>query len=210
MRIGIIGVGNVGGTLGRSWAKLGHDVLFGVLDPTAPKVQSLLKETGNKARAGSVAEAAAHGEVVVFATPWAATQDAVRRAGDLTGKIIFDCTNPLKEDLSGLAVGHTNSGAEQVAAWASSNRVVKIFNTTGFENMAQPSYGGSAITMFFAGDDVEAKRVAAQLAQAMGFDPVDAGPLANARFLEPLAFLWIYLATKQGHGTDIAYKLLHK
>ena len=185
-------------------------MLFGVPDPAAAKVQARLKETGGKAKAGSVREAAAHGEVVVVATPWAATQDAVRNAGDLTGKIIFDCTNPLKQDLSGLAVGHTTSGAEQVAQWASSSRVVKIFNTTGFENMAQPSYGGTAITMFFAGDDAEAKQVAAKLAQGLGFDPVDAGPLVNARCLEPLASLWIYLAIQQGHGTSIAYKLLRK
>ena len=209
MRIGIIGAGNVGGTLGRAWAT-GHDIMFGVPDPTAPKMLELLKTTGSKAKAGTVAEAAAHGEVVVFATPWAATQDAVRKAGDMTGKVILDCTNPLKEDLSGLVVGQTTSGAEQVAGWASSKRVVKIFNTTGFENMAQPSYDGTAITMFFAGDDPGAKAVAAQLAQEMGFDPVDAGPLANARFLEPLAYLWIYLAIKQGHGTGIAYKLIHR
>ena len=210
MRIGVIGAGNVGGTLGRSWVQKGHDVVFGVPNPTARKMRELVKATGGKARAGSVAEAAAHGEVVAFATPWAATEDAVRQAGDLAGKVILDCTNPLKEDLSGLAVGHTTSGAEQVAAWASSQRVVKVFNTTGFENMAQPSYGGTAITMFFAGDDAQAKRVAAQLAQEMGFDPVDAGPLANARLLEPLALLWIYLAVKQGHGTGIAYKLVHR
>src|SRR5262249_17996166 len=115
-----------------------------------------------------------------------------------------------KDDLSGLAVGLTTSGAEQVAAWASSKRDVKVFNTTGFENMAKPSYGGTPITMFFAGDDAGANRVAAQLAQEIGFDPVDAGPLANARLLEPLALLWIYLAIKKGHGSAIAYKLLHR
>jgi predicted dinucleotide-binding enzyme len=210
MRIAILGAGNVGGTLGRAWIQKGHDVRFGVPNPGGPRMLELLKTTGGKARAGSVAEAAAHGEVVVFATPWAATQDAVRQAGDLSGKVILDCTNPLKDDLSGLAVGHTTSGAEQVAAWASSKRVVKIFNTTGFENMAQPSYGGAPITMFFAGDDASAKRIAAQLAQEMGFDPVDAGPLANARLLEPMALLWIYLAVKQGHGTGIAYKLVRR
>jgi predicted dinucleotide-binding enzyme len=87
---------------------------------------------------------------------------------------------------------------------------VKVFNTTGFENMAQPSYGGTAITMFFAGDDAQAKRVAVQLARELGFDPVDAGPLCNARLLEPLALLLIYLAVKQSHGTGIAYKLVHR
>jgi predicted dinucleotide-binding enzyme len=210
MRIGIIGAGNVGGTLGRAWVKNGHDVVFGVPNPAAPRVRELLQSTGGKARAGSVAEAAAHGAVVVLATPWPATEGAVRQAGDLGGKVILDCTNPLKEDLSGLAVGHTTSGAEQVAAWASSKRVVKVFNTTGYENMARPSYGGTPITMFFAGDDAEAKKVAAQLAREIGFDPVDAGPLANARLLEPLAFLWIYLAIKQGHGTGFAFKLVQR
>ncbi len=139
MRIGIIGAGNVGGTLGRAWVKNGHDVMFGVPDPTSPKMVALVKATGGKAQSGSVAEATAYGEVVAFATPWAATQDAVRMAGNLAEKVILDCTNPLKDDLSGLAVGHTTSGAEQVAVWASSKRVVKIFNTTGNENMAQPS-----------------------------------------------------------------------
>jgi predicted dinucleotide-binding enzyme len=210
MRIGILGAGNVGGTLGRAWVRNGHDVVFGVRNPTAPRVQAVPQATGGKARVGGVAEAAAHGEVVVLATPWGATQDAVRQAGDLGGKVILDCTNPLQEDLSGLAVGHTTSGAEQVAGWASSRRVVKVFNTTGFENMAQPSYGGTPLTMFFAGDDSEAKRVAAQLAQEIGFDPVDAGPLANARLLEPLALLWIHLALQQGHGSGIAFKLLRR
>jgi 8-hydroxy-5-deazaflavin:NADPH oxidoreductase len=168
MRIGIIGAGNVGGTLGRSWVGNGHDVMFGVPDPTTLKIAGLIKETSGKAKAASVAEAAAHGDVVALATPWKATHDAVLNSGDLTGKVILDCTNPLKEDLSGLAVGHTTSGAEQVAAWASSKRVVKVFNTTGFENMAEPSYGGTPMTMFFAGDDTEAKAVAAQLAQEMG------------------------------------------
>jgi predicted dinucleotide-binding enzyme len=97
-----------------------------------------------------------------------------------------------------------------VAGWASSKRVVKIFNTTGFENMERPSYGGTAITMFFAADDADAKAVAAQLAREIGFEPVDAGPLVNARYLEPMAFLWIYLAIKQGNGTGIAYKLLRR
>ena len=210
MRIGIIGAGNVGGTLGRAWAQNGQDIVFGVQNPTAPKVLALLADMGGRAKAGSVSEAAAHGDVVVFATPWAATEDAVEKAGDLAGKVVLDCTNPLKEDLSGLALGHSTSGGEQVAAWASGGRVVKIFNTTGFENMGNPSYNGTAITMFFAGDDAGAKAVAAQLAGEIGFDPVDAGPLANARLLEPLGLLWIHLAIRLGHGTGIAYRLVHR
>jgi hypothetical protein len=210
MRIGIIGAGNVGGTLGRGWARKGHEVMFGVRQPKAPKTRTLLEQIGGSVKAGTVAEAAAFASAVALATPWHATRDALRSAGDLTGKVLLDCTNPLKADFSGLEVGHTTSGAEQVAAWAKGAGVVKIFNSTGFENMANPQYGGEAATMFFAGDHAGAKRIAAQLARDLGFDPVDAGTLANARLLEPLAMLWIYLAVAQKQGSGIAFKLLRR
>lgn len=210
MRIGIIGSGMVGGTLGRCWAQRGHEVLFGVRDVANPKVGALLAEAGPHAKAGTVAEATVHGDVIILATPWRATQDALQSAGDLTGKILLDCTNPLKADLSGLEVGHTTSGSEQVAAWAPGARVVKIFNTTGFNSMADPKYGAEAATMFYAGDDAEANAIAAKLAGELGFDPVDAGPLVNARLLEPLAMLWIYLAFVQKQGREIAFKLLRR
>jgi 8-hydroxy-5-deazaflavin:NADPH oxidoreductase len=112
MNIGIIGSGNVGGALGKGWAKKGHSVVFGVRDTADGKVNSLLKDAGPNARAASVQEAAAFGDVVAFATPWPASQDAIRSAGDLKGKIVFDCTNPLKPDLSGLEIGQTTSAAE--------------------------------------------------------------------------------------------------
>jgi predicted dinucleotide-binding enzyme len=212
MRIAVIGSGNVGGTLGLSWARHGHEVMFGVRDPLSPRVTELLAATGPGpgASAERVARAAAFGDVVALATPWNATADAVREAGNLAGKIVLDCTNPLKEDLSGLVVGPTTSGAEQVASWAPGSRVVKVFNTTGFENMANPTFGAQAATMFLAGDDGDAKAVAAQLAREMGFGPVDAGPLSRARLLEPLALLWIDLAVKQGFGTGIAFQLLRR
>jgi predicted dinucleotide-binding enzyme len=211
MRIGIIGAGNVGGTLGRAWAQKSHEIMFGVRQPKAAKVGALLEQVGPSAKAGSVAEAAAFGSVVMLATPWPAARDALRAAGNLADKVLLDCTNPLKADFSGLEIGHTTSGAEQVALWAKGARVVKIFNSTGFENMANPKYGkGTAVTMFFAGDDAPAKGVAAQLAREIGFEPVDAGPLASARLLEPLAMLWVTLAYGQKQGTGIAFKLLRR
>src|SRR5437899_2793736 len=119
MRIAVLGAGNVGGTLGRIWATRGHEMMFGVRDPRSPRVAALLAPTGlgSGVVAGSVAEAATFGEVVALATPWNATEDVVRAAGDLAGKVVLDCTNPLLEDLSGLAVDRTTSGAELVAAW---------------------------------------------------------------------------------------------
>jgi len=209
MKIGIIGSGNVGGALGKGWAKTGHSVVFGVRDQ-GEKLKSLLKQAGANARAGSVQEAAAFGEVVVFATPWPAAQDAIRGAGNLKGKVVFDCTNPLKPDLSGLAIGQTTSAGEQVAQWASGAKVVKVFNTTGTNNMEDSRYPEGAPVMFYCGDDPGAKKLAAQLASDLGFEPIDAGALTSARLLEPLAMLWIHLAYAQGIGREFAFRIMRR
>src|SRR5690242_7563464 len=101
MKIGIIGAGNVGSTLGKAWAKKGHDIFFGVRHPKDAKTRQLLQSIGPKAQAVTVAEAAAFAPIVVLATPWHGTQAAIQAAGDLRGKVVIDCTNPLKADLSG-------------------------------------------------------------------------------------------------------------
>ena len=206
MRISIIGAGNVGGTLGAGWLRAGHEVMFCVRDQSDPKLQQLLK---SGAKAGSVQQAATFGEVIALATPWDAAQDALKSAGDLTGKVVLDCTNPLKPDLSGLVLGLTTSAAEEVARQAKGAHVVKIFNTTGSGNMANPRYPEGPATMFYCGDDAGAKASARQLAADLGFDPVDAGPLSEARQLEPLCVLWIHLATR-GLGVNIAFRLMRR
>src|SRR3990172_1070324 len=210
MNIGIIGAGTVGGTLGRAWARRGHQILYGVRDPSEGRVRELREKLGADAKVGTVAGAAAFGEVILLATPWSGTEQALRSAGNLSGKIVLDATNPLKADLSGLALGHSTSGGEQVAAWAAGAKVVKIFNTTGFGNMENPKYGETAATMFYCGGDEAAKAAGARLAADLGFEPVDAGPLAQARTLEPLALLWISLAYFQKQGPNIAFKLLRR
>jgi predicted dinucleotide-binding enzyme len=210
MNIGILGAGNVGGALGTAAAGKGHKVCFGVRRPDSPEVKELLRTIGSSASAGSVAEAATFGEAIIIATPWPATAEALRSAGDLTGKVVLDCTNPLKSDLSGLELGTTTSAGEKVAEWARGARVVKIFNTTGYNNMMNPSFPVGPATMFYCGDDPGAKAVAAKIAADIGFEPVDAGPLTNARMLEPLAMLWIWLALFGGMGTDFAFKLIRR
>jgi predicted dinucleotide-binding enzyme len=210
MKIAILGAGNVGGTLGRAWAKKGHEVFFGVPRPQEAKTQELLKTVGAKARAGSVAEAASFGEVIVLATPWQATQAAITAAGNLSGKILIDCTNPVKPDISGLEVGFASSGAEQVAQWAKGAKVFKAFNTTGASNMANPAIKGIPLVMFVCGDDAAAKPTVLQLVADVGFDALDAGKLAVARQLEPLAMLWIHLAFTTPLGTDFGFALLRR
>jgi 8-hydroxy-5-deazaflavin:NADPH oxidoreductase len=210
MRIAIIGAGNVGGTLGKMWAAKDHEVAFGVRRPNDAKVQTLLTATGKRARAASVKDAVTGAEVVVLATPWSAAEAAIRDAGELRGKVVVDATNPLKADLSGLALGHSTSAAEQVAGWAPGARVVKAFNTIGAAQMADPRFGTQRASMFICGDDASAKATVARLAGELGFDPVDCGPLTQARLLEPLAMLWISMAYAYGAGPNIGFALLRK
>src|SRR5690242_3327319 len=171
MRIGIIGQGHVGGALGKGWANVGHEVVFGARDPKSPKVAELLAGIGGNARAGTVTEAADAGEVVVLATPWSAAEGIVKTLGDLGGKPLFDVVNPVLPNFSGLAHGPDTSAAEMIAGWAEGAKVVKIFNTTGANNMANPAYPDGAATMFYCGDDASAKQIAHQLAADLGFDP---------------------------------------
>jgi 8-hydroxy-5-deazaflavin:NADPH oxidoreductase len=210
MKIAIIGAGNVGGTLGKGWAKAGHEVVFGVRDTQDAKLQELLATAGARAKATGVREAAASADVIALTVPWSAAQDAVKSIGNLNGKILLDCMNPLKPDLSGLTHGFTTSGGEQVASWAPGARVVKIFNTTGAGNMSNPAYPGGPAVMLYCGDDPAAKKVAAQLASDLGFDPYDVGPLQDARLLEPFALTWIHLAAFQKLGTNFAFRLVKR
>jgi predicted dinucleotide-binding enzyme len=157
----------------------------------------------------SVKDAVQAADVIVLAVPWNSVPDAIKSAGDLTGKIVLDATNPLLPDLSGLDTPPGKSGGERVAELARVP-VVKIFNTTGFQNMANPVYNGQAATMFYCGDDANAKSIAATLATDLGFEPIDAGPLKQASVLEPFALLWISLAHQQGLGANIAFKLMRR
>jgi len=210
MKIAVIGAGHVGGTLGKGWAKKGHEIIVGVRDAADPKLKELLAALGGKAHAASVKEAASNAEVVALTVPWGAVPDALKNAGDLRGKIILDCTNPLKPDLSGLVVSDNTSAGQQVAAWAPGARVVKIFNTTGAPNMAKPVYPEGPTMMLYCGDDAAAKSIAAQLAADLGFAAHDLGPLSEARLLESLALIWIHLALFQKMGTDFAFRLVRR
>lgn len=211
MRIGIIGSGNVGGTLGTGFARAGHEVVFGFRDPASPGAASLLGRAPGT-RAATVAEAAASSTVLVLATPYEAAEAALAPAGDLSGKILLDATNPIAPGLAGVSSPAGSSGAEEIAKLARGARVVKIFNTVGFEVMANPTFlaGARPATMLYAGDDTSAKEVAHGLAAGLGFDPVDLGPLAAARLLEPFALVWIRLALLCGHGRETAFVYLHR
>src|SRR5262245_26966635 len=208
MKIAVIGMGNVGGTLGRRWAAGGHGVVFGVRDPDDAKHQSAARAAGG--RVAGVREAVAGADVVALTVPWEAVPDALKSAGDLSGKVLLDCTNPVTPDLSSLQIGMTTSASEEIARLAPGAKVVKIFNTTGAGNMADTNYGPTKPTMLYAGDDAVAKSVAARLASELGFDRVELGPLSTARLLEPLALTWITLAIRRQLGTDFVFQIVRR
>ena len=131
------------------------------------------------------------------------------RRGDLNGKILIDATNPLAPDLSGLVVGNTWSAGEQVEAWTGA-KVVKAFNTIGSVLFGVADFAGMRADGFYCGDDIAAKMFVSNLIAEIGMDPVDVGPLRNARLLEPMALLWIDLANNRGWGRNHAFKLLRR
>jgi predicted dinucleotide-binding enzyme len=200
MKIAIIGAGNVGRALGGAW-RTDHDVTYGVRSPDDAKYADLDAPTATNEAA------AARSEVVALCTPWQGTEEAVRACGDLTGKVLIDCTNPLSPDFTALEVGHTTSGAEQVATWAPGASVCKAMNQIGAPMMNHPQLPSTPV-MFICGDDETAKETAATLVGELGFETVDVGDLTLARLLEPYALIWIHLALRRGFGTNWAFGLV--
>ena len=204
MTVAIIGTGNVGLTLGRRVLAGGDAVVFGVRDPKAAT------DVPAGARVVTPAEAAAAAGVVLFAVPAGALVDAAKGAGDLSGKVVIDCTNPLRFDRNGpiWAPPAEGSATQALAAACPGLTLVKGFNHFGVEIHADPQVAGGPADALFAGDDAEAKRTAMALADRMGFHAVDAGPLRNAGALENFAVLWIQLAMSGSSGRHFAFRIV--
>lgn len=202
--IAILGAGNVGGNLGVRLAGSGFTVKFGVRPGS--DVKDLLSRAGARAELLSPREAAAAADIVFIATPTGVAVQVAQEA-ELGGKIVVDCTNPLTwNDGPVWSPPPQGSVAAAIAEALPTARVVKGFNTFGAEIHLDPSLGGTVADVFLAGDDAEAKKAVAAVAEAAGFTPVDSGPLRNAAVLENLAILWIHLALREGHGRTWAFK----
>lgn len=205
MQIAIIGTGQVGSALARGLKGCGHDVCLGARDPSAKQVIDLADETG--ARLQTPTRAAADAQMVILALPWAAAEKAVAALGDLAGKIVIDCMNPLGmvDGVLGLTVGHTQSGGEIVAGWLPGVQLVKTLNQTGAEILGAARSHPRAPAMFMAGDDPAAKHAVSQLLTDLGFQPMDAGGIQMARLLEPYAMVWINQAITRQKGRNWAF-----
>lgn len=213
MRVGILGTGDVGKAFGRGFVTLGHDVKMGSREPNNEKAAAWAKELGGRATTGTFAEAAEFGDLVVLATLGVANEQALRLAGIecFAGKVVIDATNPL--DFTGgrprLAVGHSDSGGEQVQRLLPQAHVVKAFNTVGNAHFFRPSFPGGPPDMFFCGNDAEAKKTVEKLLQDFGWSSVDLGEIESARYLEPMCMVWV-LHGIRSNTWNHAFKMLRK
>jgi predicted dinucleotide-binding enzyme len=210
MKIAILGAGNVGGALGVALAKKGHEIVLGVRDPGSSRYEELATKISSSTDVASVRDAAASAEAIILATPWGVTQSVLEQAaGALEGKLLLDCTNPIGTDFT-LALGHTTSGGEMVAAWAKGAHVFKAFNITGFNIMEDPVLDGRRAMMLICGDRDDLRPKALAIARDVGFEALDFGKLENARLLEPMALAWIRLAYRHGLGREFAFGILRR
>jgi len=201
MKIGIIGAGNMGAAFAKRLGAAGHEVLITARDVQHAK--SVTSRTGGSVQAVPPNELT--GDLIIAATPYSEQVRAAQAARNVAGSIVIDISNPLKSDYSGLVVGHTTSAAEEMAKGLPGTKVVKAFNTIFAEVLAERSQaGGRRVQVFYAGDDGDAKEAVRTLIDTLGFEPVDAGPLQNARYLEPLGMLNIWFGYMAKRGTDFA------
>lgn len=202
MRITVIGAGNMGKGLTRQLSKAGHQVTVTARD--LGRAQALASEFEN-ATAAPAQQALGASEVVIVATGYADAVTALKSLGDVSGKVVIDITNPLTADYMGLSVGHATSAAEEIAKAVPGAQVVKAFNTVFAQILdAGADLQGKRVPVFYATDSEQAGKTVHALIESTGFAPVNAGPLRNARYLEPVAGLNIYFGYGAGHGTSVA------
>ena len=208
MRIGVLGSGLIGGKLGTLFARAGHDVVFSY-SRDRKKLEKLAREARGTARAGTPREAATASDVLLLAVHWSRVDDVLKQSGDLSGKVIVTCSLPMNDDDTALVVAHTSSGAEALAKKLPRARVVSAFGTIPSEvlfGVFPRRRRGARPSLLYAGDDRRARNVAARLIRDIGFDPIDAGPLKMARYLEPFTLLIARLAYEGRRGPELAYR----
>ncbi len=209
MRIAIIGSGNIGKSLGTWLSKLGHEVIFSANNQQ--HAEEAANQAGKNARAANSITAVMDAEMILLAIPYSAVKEVLPQIkSPLKGKILIDVTNPLSEDYSSLKLGTTTSAAEEIAKMLPGTFVVKAFNTVFAQVYASqnPRINDRAISVFYAGDDEQARKKTADLITQMGFDAVDCGPLKSARNLEPMALMNIMLGYGLKNGTSIGFSFL--
>jgi len=210
MKVGILGTGDVGQSLGRGFLSLGHEVMLAGREQNSPKAAEWVKKMGGKASQGSFGQAAAFGEWVVLATLGTASESAIRLAGtqNFRGKIVLDATNPLDSAKMPMVLwGPGESAGEKNQRLIPDARLVKAFNTTGNGLFFRPKFSEGIADMFICGNDAAAKETVGALCKEFGWNPVDVGGIELAHYLEAMCTVWVVSAMKL-NNFKIAYKLV--
>ncbi len=203
MKIGILGTGNIGGTLGKVWAKAGHQVVFGTRDVNNSKLPPLLEKAGANAQADTIAKALEFGEELLFAIPWSAVQGTVQEyASALQGKIVLDVTN----NFSGPVINNVDT----ILSGAPNASVYRVFNALGWNVFEQPRFGDLVADLFYCGPEGENRKVVEALISEVGIRPVYVGGLDQVHLVDNLGALWIRFAFQGGMGRDIAFKMIQR
>jgi|tagenome__1003787_1003787.scaffolds.fasta_scaffold20602021_2 predicted dinucleotide-binding enzyme len=202
MKIGIIGAGNMGSAFAHRLAAADHEVAIGATG--LDEARKVASQVGHKVRAVPREELAEGTDLLILATPYGASVEALRSVRNTDGKTVIDISNPLTGDMSGLTIGYTTSASEEIQRAVPRVKVVKAFNTVFSAVLGSQAGSDSKVQVFYAGEDAGAKDTVRRLIESIGFEPVDGGPLANARYLEPLGMLNIWLGYVGGRGTNIA------
>ena len=205
MNITIIGTGNVGGALAKRLADAGHKIFLGVRNTSEFKGKELLGYSNNIA-ALTIAEAASNAELIIISVPAQFAGDTAKSLGNVSGKVIIDTMNAVFMKPEGY-----NNTADAILANCNTTDVVKCFNTTGFENLLNPTYHGTGIDMFTAGNSEKGIAIATQLAKQIGFENVyHFGGNDKFNLIEQMALCWINLAILQKQGRDLAFKIIKR
>lgn len=211
-KVGVLGSGDVGRTLGKGFASHGHSVKLGSRSPDSEKLKVWKKEAQGETSTGSFADAAAYGDIIVFAPLGSAVDEVVQMAGpsNLSGKIIIDTTNALdfsKGMPPGLFTGLNDSLGEKIQRMLPQSKVVKCFNTVPNTRMTSP--GDKSAEMLICGNDPEAKKQVVQILKQFGWaGAIDIGGIKEARWLEALVPLWVRTANSV-NSWNAMFKVIH-
>ena len=211
-RVGVLGTGEVGRRLAAGFAGRGHDVMIGSRDAAKPELQEWLAGDGSGVTAGTFAQAANHGEIVVLALLGNAAEQVLTDIGtdSFAGKVVIDTMNPL--DFSGgfppkLAICGEDSLGEHVQRALPEAKVVKAFNTIGNPYFVDPTFGGGEPTMLIAGDDADAKATVGDVLADFGWSSTcDIGGIEGSRELEAICIAWVKIGGLRGawdHGFGV-------
>ena len=208
MRVGILGSGLMGGTLGTLFVRAGHEVVLSYAR-SEQKLKRLAREAQGIARAGTPGDAAREADALLLAVHWSRVDDVLKQAGDLSGKVIVTCSLPMNANDTKLVIAHTSVGAEALANKIRQAQIVSAFGTVPSEvlfTVFEARRKANRPSLVYCGDHQGAKQIAATLIRDVGFDPVDAGPLRIARYTEPFALLVGQLAYESDGGPELAYR----